>query len=58
LFLTQVIGVLSIAVFSFLFTFLLMKFLKSTIGIRVTENEENIGLDTVFFGINSYPSDN
>ena len=58
LFLTQVIGVLSIAIFSFLFTFLLMKFLKSTIGIRVTENEENIGLDTVFFGINSYPSDN
>lgn len=58
LFLTQVIGVLSIAVFSFLFTFLLMKFLKSTIGIRVTENEENIGLDTVYFGINSYPSDN
>jgi len=58
LFLTQVIGVLSIAIFSFLFTFLLMKFLKSTIGIRVTENEENIGLDTVYFGINSYPSDN
>jgi len=58
LFLTQVIGVLTIAIFSFLFTFLLMKFLKSTIGIRVTENEENIGLDTVFFGINSYPSDN
>ena len=58
LFLTQVIGVLSIAIFSFSFTFLLMKVLKSTIGIRVTENEENIGLDTVFFGINSYPSDN
>ena len=58
LFLTQVIGVLSIAIFSFLFTFLLMKVLKSTIGIRVTENEENIGLDTVYFGINSYPSDN
>tara|TARA_B100001059_G_C17818461_1_gene576738 strand:- start:1500 stop:2744 length:1245 start_codon:yes stop_codon:yes gene_type:complete len=58
LFLTQVIGVLSIAIFSFLFTFLLMNFLKSTIGIRVTENEENIGLDTVYFGINSYPSDN
>ena len=58
LFLTQVIGVLSIAIFSFSFTFLLMKVLKSTIGIRVTENEENIGLDTVYFGINSYPSDN
>jgi Amt family ammonium transporter len=58
LFLTQVIGIMSIAIFSFSFTFLLMKVLKSTIGIRVTENEENIGLDTVYFGINSYPSDN
>jgi Amt family ammonium transporter len=58
LFLTQVIGIMSIAIFSFSFTFLLMKVLKLTIGIRVTENEENIGLDTVYFGINSYPSDN
>ena len=54
LFMTQLIGVITIATFSFVFTFLLMTLLKKTIGIRVSRAEETAGIDAVSFGVESY----
>ena len=56
LLLTQIIGVLVIALFSFSLTYLIMKILKITIGIRITKEEEKKGIDAVSFGVNSYTS--
>ena len=54
---TQFIGVLTIALFSFIITFILMNVLKSTIGIRITSEEEEEGIDSVSFGVKSYSND-
>ena len=51
---TQTIGVLVIAAFSFTVTFVLMTVLKKTIGIRITRHEETAGIDAVTFGVESY----
>lgn len=56
LLITQIIGVLSIAVFSFCLTYILMKLLKMTVGIRVSKEEEKAGIDAVSFGVKSYIS--
>jgi Amt family ammonium transporter len=53
---TQIIGVLSIALFSFCLTYLIMKLLKMTVGIRVSKEEEKAGIDAVSFGVKSYTS--
>ena len=44
-FVTQLIGALAISAFSFIFAFALMYILKATVGIRVSAEEEEIGLD-------------
>jgi len=54
LFVTQLIGVLTIAAFSFGLTYALMTLLKKTIGIRVSRAEETAGIDAVSFGVESY----
>lgn len=51
---TQVIGVLVIGTFSFVVTFIIMKVMKKTIGIRVNRSEENAGIDAVTFGVEAY----
>lgn len=51
---TQVIGVLAIAIFSFVVTFVIMSIMKKTIGIRVTRREERAGIDAVSFGVEAY----
>lgn len=51
---TQVLGVSVIAAFSFGLTYLLMTLLKKTIGIRISEREETVGIDAVSFGVESY----
>ncbi|MEP1489258.1 MAG: ammonium transporter [Algibacter sp.] len=51
---TQVIGVLVIAAFSFVLTFVIMTIMKKTIGIRVTKREERAGIDAVSFGVEAY----
>jgi len=55
LFFNQIIGVLAVGAFTFIITFGLWHLLKSTIGIRVTENEEIEGLDIGEHGIEAYP---
>ena len=57
LFITQLVGVLTIALFSFSITFILMKVLKSLVGIRITSEEEEAGIDTVSFGVKSYSNE-
>lgn len=56
LLITQIIGVLSIALFSFCLTYVVMSFLKITVGIRVSKEEEKAGIDAVSFGVKSYTS--
>ncbi|MEC7173416.1 MAG: ammonium transporter [Bacteroidota bacterium] len=54
---TQIIGVFTIALFSFSFTIILMKVLKSVIGIRISNEEEEAGIDSVSFGVKSYTNE-
>ena len=56
LLITQIIGVVSIATFSFLLTYVLMNLLKITMGVRISEEEEKAGIDAVSFGVKSYTS--
>jgi Amt family ammonium transporter len=51
---TQTIGVLAIGLFSFFITFMVMKLLSLTLGIRITDQEEDAGIDAVSFGVNAY----
>ncbi len=50
----QTLGVVVIATFSFVTTFLLLKLLKKTIGIRISQAEEKVGIDAVTFGVEAY----
>ena len=56
LLITQIIGVVSIATFSFLLTYVVMNLIKLTMGIRISEEEEKAGIDAVSFGVKSYTS--
>lgn len=51
---TQIIGVLTIALFSFTATYLVMFIMKKTIGIRISKAEEKAGIDAVTFGVEAY----
>ena len=57
LFITQLIGVVVISIFSFTLTFVIMTILKKTIGIRIREEEEDAGIDLSTFGVRSYNLD-
>ena len=51
---TQILGVITIALFSFTVTFIIMKFLKLTIGARISSDDEEAGIDASSFGVQSY----
>lgn len=51
---TQALGVLTIGSFSFLVTYIILKIMKKTIGIRVSQREERAGIDAVSFGVEAY----
>ena len=53
-FVTQLIGLVAIALMAFATTFLLMTILKFTVGIRVSREDELAGLDAAEYGIESY----
>ena len=57
LLITQTIGVFTIIIFSFSITYILMKILKKTVGIRITSQEEEAGIDSVSFGVKSYSNE-
>tara|TARA_B100000780_G_C21110729_1_gene448858 strand:+ start:892 stop:2142 length:1251 start_codon:yes stop_codon:yes gene_type:complete len=56
LLITQLIGVVTIATFSFVVTFILIKIIDKTIGIRISREEEIAGIDAASFGVESYSS--
>ena len=57
LLITQLIGVVTIGLFSFSFTFILMRALKAAVGIRISSEEEEAGIDSVSFGVKSYSNE-
>ena len=57
LLITQIVGVVTIALFSFILTFILLKLIQSLVGIRITSEEEDAGIDTVSFGVKSYSNE-
>jgi Amt family ammonium transporter len=53
-FITQLIGVSVISVFSFVTTYVLFMILKKTMGIRLSHKAESAGIDAVEFGVEAY----
>jgi len=53
-FVTQLIGVSVISIFSFSLTFGIFHILKRTIGIRISHKAESAGIDAVEFGVEAY----
>lgn len=51
---TQALGVIVIGTFSFIITFILMKIMQKTFGIRISKEEESAGIDAVTFGVEAY----
>ena len=54
-YLTQLIGIVSIGVFTLVVSSVIWFVLKATMGIRVSEEEEALGLDKVEVGVEAYP---
>lgn len=57
-FISQLIGVIAVGIFSFTFAYVLFLILKVTIGIRVSATEETEGLDIHEHGMHAYPDIN
>ena len=53
-FLIQLVGVLAIWIFAFGMTWIIGKVIDVTIGLRVTETEESVGLDISQHGERAY----
>ncbi|MDB2619725.1 ammonium transporter [Litoricolaceae bacterium] len=51
----QIIGIVSIFAFTFVASLVVWTILKMVMGIRVTEEEEYLGMDVVDCGIEAYP---
>ena len=52
---TQVIGIVTVGVFTFVVSWIVWTVLKVTMGIRVSEEEELAGLDNAELGMEAYP---
>ena len=52
---TQFVGIVSIGAFVFIVSLILWLILKATMGIRVSEEQEVMGLDKAEIGIEAYP---
>lgn len=55
-FVTQLIGTVAVLSFTFIFAFAVFAALKYTIGVRVSEEYENSGLDIAEHGVSAYPN--
>jgi Amt family ammonium transporter len=54
-FMAQLIGVVSIALFTFIASFIVVMVINSVMPIRATDEEQDIGLDVSEIGIEAYP---
>jgi Amt family ammonium transporter len=50
----QSVGIVAVALFSFIVTYLILKVLDMTLGVRVTEADEELGLDVTQHGERAY----
>jgi Amt family ammonium transporter len=53
----QAVGLFAVGIYSFVVTFVLLKVLDLTMGIRVSEEDEDLGLDVTQHGERAYTSD-
>ena len=54
-FMAQLIGVVSIALFTFIASFIVVMVINSVMPIRATDEEQDMGLDVSEIGIEAYP---
>ena len=54
IFMTQLVGTLAVVAWSAIASFLILLVLKVTLGLRVTEEQETLGLDTSLHGESAY----
>ena len=50
----QLIGIIAIGTYTVVFTLIVGSILKATLGIRVSVDEEEVGLDVSEHGMNAY----
>jgi len=51
---TQIIGVVSVVVFSFVCSYIVFTGLKATIGLRISKSAEKLGTDHAEVGVRAY----
>ena len=51
---TQLLGVLSVGIFSFIFSYVVFKIIKETIGLRISKSAEKLGTDHAEVGVRAY----
>ncbi len=51
---TQLTGVISVCIFSFVISFAVFKILKKTIGLRISKEAEKLGTDKAEIGVSAY----
>lgn len=51
---TQLIGALALLAWGLVMGFIMFSFIKATTGLRVTDEEQRLGLDTTEHGVNAY----
>ncbi len=54
-YITQIIGIVAIGAFTFIASSIIWLVLKATIGIRISEEHEALGLDKSEIGVEAYP---
>ncbi|MEM7045535.1 MAG: ammonium transporter [Pseudomonadota bacterium] len=52
---TQFVGVLAYGLFTFVLSLVIWSILKAVIGIRLTDEDESVGIDQVELGMEAYP---
>ena len=53
----QLVGIAAVSVYSFVVTFIILKVLDMTMGVRVNEEDEEVGIDVTQHGERAYQSD-
>ena len=51
---TQFLGVVSVCLFSFIFSYAVFRTLKETIGLRISKSAERLGTDKAEVGVSAY----
>ena len=52
---TQLVGIVAIGAFTFVASLIVWQILKSTIGIRIADEHEEVGIDQLELGMEAYP---